>query len=397
MDLSHSKEERGFRDDVRAFLREQLPAELRAKVLNHRHLDRDDHQRWQRILHARGWGAPGWAEVWGGTGWSALQRLIFDIESGIAGAPRQLPFGLNMIGPVLMKFGNAAQQERFLPRILSGEQWWCQGYSEPGAGSDLASLKTRATRDGEHYVVSGQKTWTTYAQHADWMFCLVRSDSTVKAQDGISLLLIDMKSPGISVRPIRTLEGAADINEVWLDDVRVPVTNLVGEENRGWTYAKYLLGHERTGIAGIGHCWRELNYVKALAARERQHGAPLADDVRIREKIACIEAEIMALEMLLMRVAASASQQGAGVESSVLKIRGSELQQALSALQLDIAGPNALPFSPDRSAEESRGEQTGVDHDGAVASFYLEMRKPTIYGGTNEVQREIIAKAVLEG
>ncbi|EKS69498.1 acyl-CoA dehydrogenase [Burkholderia sp. SJ98] len=286
--------------------------------------------RWQRILYQHGWGAPGWPAEFGGTGWSALQRLLFDIECGIAGAPRQLPFGLNMIGPVLMKFASKAQQARFLPRIPTAEDWWCQGYSEPGAGSDLASLKTRAVRDGDHYIVNGQKTWTTYAQHADWMFCLVRTDPGAKPQSGISLLLIDMKSPGITVRPIRTLEGLTDVNEVFIDEVKVPVENLVGEENCGWTYAKYLLGHERTGIAGIGNCRRELNYVKALAQRERRHGKPLADDLRVREKIACIEAEVLALEMLLMRVASQASQRGAGVESSILKIRGSELQQSLS-------------------------------------------------------------------
>jgi len=396
MDLSYSKEELAFRDSIRAFLRDRLPGDLRDKVLNHRPLERDDTVRWQRILHAQGWGAPGWPEAFGGTGWTALQRLLFDIECGLAGAPRQLPFGLNMIGPVLMKFGSAAQQARHLPRILSAQDWWCQGYSEPGAGSDLASLKTRAVRAGDHYIVTGQKTWTTYAQHADWMFCLARTDTGAKQQNGISLLLIEMKSPGITVRPIDTLEGAADVNEVWLDDVQVPAAHLVGEENHGWTYAKYLLGHERTGIAGIGHCRRELRYVKALAQRERRNGRPLSDDVRIRERIARIEAEVMALEMLLMRVASEASQRGAGVESSILKIRGSELQQALSALQVDIAGPNALPFSPGWLADGFDGWTPAPGYGANIGSFYLDMRKPTIYGGTNEVQKEIIAKAVLD-
>ncbi|WP_250503501.1 MULTISPECIES: acyl-CoA dehydrogenase family protein [unclassified Caballeronia] len=397
MNLSYSSADLAFRDQVRRFLAENLPVDLREKVLNHRHLDADDFVRWQRILYQHGWGAPGWPAEFGGTGWSALQRLLFDIECGIAGAPRQLPFGLNMIGPVLMKFASKAQQARFLPRIPTAEDWWCQGYSEPGAGSDLASLKTRAVRDGDHYIVNGQKTWTTYAQHADWMFCLVRTDPEAKPQSGISLLLIDMKSPGITVRPIRTLEGLTDVNEVFIDEVKVPVENLVGEENCGWTYAKYLLGHERTGIAGIGNCRRELNYVKALAQRERRHGKPLADDVRVREKIACIEAEVLALEMLLMRVASQASQRGAGVESSILKIRGSELQQSLSALQLDIAGPNAVPFSPDWLADGFDGWTPDPGHGASIGSFYLEMRKPTIYGGTNEVQKEIIAKAVIEG
>ncbi|SAK78160.1 Acyl-CoA dehydrogenase-like protein [Caballeronia fortuita] len=396
MNLSYSNADLAFRDEVRRFLRESLPLDLRDKVLGHRHLDAEDLVRWQRILNQRGWGAPGWPAEFGGTGWSPMQRLLFDIECGIAGAPNQLPFGLKMIGPVLMKFASAAQRARFLPRIPTAEDWWCQGYSEPGAGSDLASLKTRAVRDGARYIVNGQKTWTTYAQHANWMFCLVRTDPEAKQQSGISLLLIDMKSPGVTVRPIRTLEGRADVNEVFLDEVSVPAGNLVGEENCGWTYAKYLLGHERTGIAGIGACRRELNYVKAQALRERRHGKPLAEDVRVREKIARIEAEVLALEMLLMRVASQASQRGAGMESSILKIRGSELQQRLSALQLDIAGPDALPFSPDWLADGFDGWTPGPAHGAGVGSFYLEMRKPTIYGGTNEVQKEIIAKAVID-
>ncbi|SAK43838.1 acyl-CoA dehydrogenase family protein [Caballeronia ptereochthonis] len=396
MNLSYSSDDLAFRDEVRRFVQQSLPVDVRDKVLEHRHLDRDDHVRWQCILQRRGWGAPGWPARFGGTGWSPLRRLLFDIECGIAGAPRQLPFGLNMIGPVLMKFGSEAQQARFLPRIPTAEDWWCQGYSEPGAGSDLAALKTRAVRRGDHYVVTGQKAWTTYAQHANWMFCLVRTDPEAKQQSGISLLLIDMKTPGISVRPIETLEGMTDVNEVWLDDVKVPVENLVGEENRGWTYAKYLLGHERTGIAGLGICQRELRYLKRLAKAERRYGRPLSDDVRVREKIARIEAEIMALEMLLLRVATDASQHGPGPEASILKIRGSEIQQELSALQLEIAGPNALPFSPEWLTDRFDGWTPAPGYSAGVASFYLEMRKPTIYGGTNEVQKEIIAKAILD-
>ncbi|SAL46145.1 Acyl-CoA dehydrogenase-like protein [Caballeronia peredens] len=396
MNLSYSSADLAFREEVRRFLQQFLPVDLRDKVLGHRHLDRDDHVRWQRILQRRGWGAPGWPERFGGTGWTPLQRLLFDMESGIAGAPRQLPFGLNMIGPVLMKFGSEAQQARFLPRIPTAEDWWCQGYSEPGAGSDLASLKTRAVRRGDHYVVTGQKTWTTYAQHADWMFCLARTDPEAKQQSGISLLLIDMNTPGISVRPIETLEGMTDVNEVWLDDVEVPLENLVGEENCGWTYAKYLLGHERTGIAGIGICQRELRYLKKLAKTERRHGRPLADDLRVREKIARIEAEIVALEMLLLRVATDASRRDPGPEASILKIRGSEIQQELAALQLEIAGSNALPFSPQWLEDGFDGWTPEPGYSAGVSSFFLEMRKPTIYGGTNEVQKEIIAKAILD-
>ena len=302
--------------------------------------------RWHNILADHGWGAPNWPVEHGGTGWNALQRLIFEVECFKAGAPRLLPFGLSMIGPVLMKYGSAEQQARLLPRMLRVEDWWCQGYSEPGSGSDLASLKTRAVRDGDEYVVNGQKTWTTLAQYADWMFCLVRTDPDARAQRGISMLLLDMRAPGVTVRPIRTLDGGHDVNEVWLENVRVPVSNLVGEENQGWTYAKYLLGHERTGIAGLGHCHRELGILKQMAARAQSHGKPLLADSRIRDRISRIEVDIMALEMLLLRVAAS-NDGTPGPEASVLKIRGSEIQQDLAMLQMEVAGPDAWPYDPD--------------------------------------------------
>ncbi|WP_321910643.1 MULTISPECIES: acyl-CoA dehydrogenase family protein [unclassified Paraburkholderia] len=396
MRLNYSAEDLAFRDEVRRFVRANLPDSLRNKVLGHHHLGRDEQVQWQKILHQRGWGAPGWPTSLGGTGWTTLQRHLFEVECAIAGAPRQLPFGLSMIGPVLIKFGNEAQQKRFLPRIVSCDDWWCQGYSEPGAGSDLASLKTRAVRSGDHYVVNGQKTWTSFAQHANWIFCLVRTDPQAKPQSGISLLLIDMNTPGITVRPITTLEGASDVNEVWFDDVKVPLENLVGEENAGWTYAKYLLGHERTAIAGLGNCRRELGLLKAFASRVQQGGEPLISDIRVREKIARIEMEIMALEMLLLRVATEARSRTAGPEASILKIRGSELQQEISALQLDVMGPDAWPYAPAWLTGDFDGWTPSTLHGPGAASSYLEMRKPTIYGGTNEVQREIIAKAILE-
>ncbi|NLP60679.1 acyl-CoA dehydrogenase family protein [Paraburkholderia sacchari] len=396
MNLNYSPEDIAFRDEVRRFVRANLPDAIRDKVLGHQHLEREDFVQWQRILHARGWGAPGWPVEFGGTGWTTLQRHLFEVECAVAGAPRQMPFGLSMIGPVLMKFGNSAQHQRFLARIVASEDWWCQGYSEPGAGSDLASLKTRAVREGDHYVVNGQKTWTSYAQYANWIFCLVRTDSQAKPQAGISLLLIDMNTPGITVRPIETLEGACDVNEVWFDDVKVPVENLVGEENAGWTYAKYLLGHERTGIAGLGNCHREMQLLKTFATGARAGGQPLIDDMRVRERIARLEMEIMALEMLLLRVATQARSKGAGAEASILKIRGSELQQEIAALQLDVMGPDAWPYAPSWLAGGYDGWTPAPAHAAAVTGNYLELRKPTIYGGTNEVQREIIAKAILE-
>ncbi|MEM5316925.1 acyl-CoA dehydrogenase family protein [Paraburkholderia sp. JHI869] len=399
MDLRFTAAEEAFRQEVRAFTREHLPRDIRAKVENQQRLGKDDFVRWQRILHAHGWGAPAWPKAFGGTGWNTVQRVIFEIETIGAGAPRQIPFGLSMIAPVLMKYASTDMQARFLPRILSMEDFWCQGYSEPGAGSDLASLKTRAVRRGDCYVVNGQKTWTSYAQYADWIFCLVRTDTEAKPQDGISMLLIDMKSPGVSVRPIRTLDGGVDVNETWFEDVEVPVENLVGEENRGWTYAKYLLGHERTGIAGIGHCHREIARLKRIAqAAPDGRGGVLIDDVRMRDRIARVEMDLMALEMLLLRVATQAAGQP-GPEASVVKIRGSEIQQDIAMLQMEVAGPHAWPFAPEwlePDAMFAAGLPPGSPTWASAASAsYFDMRKTSVYGGTNEVQRGIIARMIL--
>jgi alkylation response protein AidB-like acyl-CoA dehydrogenase len=268
LDLDFSPAEVAFREEVRQFVQDSLPPHIRHKVMNGIHLERDDHVLWQRTLHQRGWGGVGWPREFGGPGWTPTELYIFEEECAKGGAPRLISFGLKMIAPVLMAFGNPEQQQRYLPKIMSAEEWWCQGYSEPGAGSDLASLKTRSVRDGDHYIVNGQKTWTTLGQYADWIFCLVRSDPDAKPQRGISFLLIDMKSPGVTVRPIITLDGAHEVNEVWLEDVRVPVANRIGEENQGWTYAKFLLGHERTNIAGVGIAKRELARLKRIAAAE---------------------------------------------------------------------------------------------------------------------------------
>ena len=396
MNLTWTDDERRFRDEVRTFVQTHLPTDIRDKSLRQQRLEKDDYLRWHHILNDHGWGAPTWPKEHGGTGWNPLQRLIFEVESFRAGAPRLLPFGLTMLGPVLMKFGNAEQQARLLPRIIRLDDWWCQGYSEPGSGSDLASLSTKAVRDGDHYVVNGQKTWTTLAHYADWIFCLVRTDPEAKPQRGISVLLIDMRSPGVTVRPIRTLDGGHDVNEVWLDNVRVPVGNLVGEENAGWTYAKYLLGHERTGIAGLGHCRRELDAIKALLAGSTDDGAPLAQDPRWRDRVSRLEIDILALEMLLLRVAAE-NEGMPSPETSMLKIRGSEIQQDLAMLRMELAGPDAWPYDPSWLEADTDADVPGPDGAARTSAAYVDMRKTSIYGGTTEVQKNIIARMLLGG
>jgi hypothetical protein len=394
MDLTWTPEERAFREEVRAFASAKLPADLRAKTFAHHRLKRDDYLRWHRILAEKGWGAPSWPKEYGGTGWNAVQRMIFEIECFKAGAPRLLPFGLGMIGPVLIKYGTQAQKDRFLSRIINVDDWWCQGYSEPGSGSDLASLKTRAERVGDRYIINGQKTWTTLAHYADWMFCLARTDPAAKAQRGISMILIDMRQPGVQVRPIKTLDGGAEVNEVWLENVEAPLENLIGEENSGWTYAKYLLGHERSGIAGIGHCHRELAILKALAERAMASGESLSLNSRVRDSINRLEAQVLALEMMVLRVAADESSDP-GPKASILKIRGSELQMELAKLQMQVAGADAWPYDPEWMQAESEFHGPGPEYSAAAAAAYFDMRKTAIYGGTNEVQKGIIAKQII--
>ena len=364
MDIAFTAEEQSFRDDVREFLTREIPPEIRDKVLDgSHHLHRDDFVRVQKILHAKGWGATSWPVEFGGTGWNAVQQHIFDEEQALAGCPRTVPFGLKMVAPVIMKFGSPAQQKRFLPRIVSMEDWWCQGYSEAGSGSDLASLKTRAVRDGDHYVVNGQKTWTTLAQYANWIFCLVRTSTEGKPQAGISFLLIDMTTPGVSVHPIITLDGAHEVNEVWFDDVRVPVENLVGEENRGWTYAKFLLGHERTNIAGIGGCKRELTRLKRIAAAERKDGRSLLEEPYFAARVAQVEIDLMALEVTNLRVlSAERARRDPGAQSSILKIKGSEIQQTLTELMMLAAGPFAAADVREARASGSVHGLLGPEH-----------------------------------
>ena len=396
MDLNDSAGELAFRGTARAFLEQHLPADLQHKVRAHLRLGKDDYVRWHRILARQGWVAPGWPVEFGGPGWSPVQRHLWEDECARAGTPPILPFGVNMVAPVIMAFGSNAQKAYFLPRILSCEDWWCQGYSEPGAGSDLASLTTTARREGAHYIVNGQKSWTTFAQHANMIFCLVRTDTGVRKQEGISFLLIDMHTPGITVRPIIMLDEDHEINEVFFDNVRVPVENLVGEENRGWTYAKYLLGHERTGIAAVGRSKRELDFLKRFAAAQLHNGAPLLQDALFGAKVATVEIELMALEMTVLRVLAQAQEHKApGPEASVLKVRGTEIQQSLSELMLEAAGPMALPFDAAYLAGEVAHSVAGDDAAAPLAAHYFNLRKTSIYGGSNEIQRNIIAQMIL--
>ncbi|HTN66324.1 MAG TPA: acyl-CoA dehydrogenase family protein [Burkholderiaceae bacterium] len=400
MDLNFTTAEQAFRQEVRDFLAQSLPADISHKVHNGLILERDDYVRWQRILHAQGWGGSAWPVEFGGTGWNAVQQYIFEEESAAAGAPRAIPFGLKMVAPVIMAFGSQEQQQRFLPKILAAEEWWCQGYSEPGSGSDLASVKTRAERiradDGEFYLVNGQKTWTTLGQYADWIFCLVRTDPAAKAQRGISFLLIDMKTPGITVRPIITMDGAHEVNEVWLENVRVPAANLIGEENAGWTYAKFLLGHERTNIAGIGIAKRELARLKRIAMQETKNGAPLLRDPLFAARIAQVEIDLTALEITNLRVlSAEAERRAPGPEASILKVKGTEIQQAITELLVHAAGPYALPLRREAMAAGFQGDQVGPAYAAPLAANYMNMRKLSIYGGSNEIQKNIIAKMIL--
>jgi len=393
MDLSFSKEELAFRDEVRTFFKESLPADIRQKLVEGRHASKEDMVTWQRILNKKGWAVPHWPKEYGGTGWSSVQQYIFLEELQSAPAPSPLPFGVNMVGPVIYTFANEEQKKHFLPRIANIDDWWCQGFSEPGAGSDLASLKTTAKKKGDVYIVNGQKTWTTLAQYADWIFCLCRTDPDAKKQSGISFILIDMKSRGITVRPIQTIDGGVEVNEVFFDDVEVPLSNLVGEENKGWDYAKFLLGNERTNIARVGMSKERLRRIRDLASKVESEGKPLLEDSRFREKLAATEIELKALELTQMRVVANERKNGKGKPdpaSSILKIKGSEIQQTITELLLEITGPFALPYAPED--DKSNEEASWATH---VAPGYFNYRKVSIYGGSNEIQRNIITKAVL--
>jgi len=399
MDLAFTPEEQSFREEVRTWVQANLPKDIVHKVHNALRLTREDMQNWAKILGKKGWLAFGWPKEFGGPGWTAVQKHLFEEECALAGAPRIIPFGPVMVAPVIMAFGNAEQQKRFLPGIASGEVWWSQGYSEPGSGSDLASVKTRAERVGNKYIVNGQKTWTTLGQYGDWMFNLVRTSTEGKPQTGISFLLLDMKSPGVTVRPIKLLDGECEVNEVFFDNVEVPAENLIGEENKGWTYAKHLLSHERTNIADVNRSKRELERLKRIAKRESVWD-PVeggADAQRLRDQIALLEVDIVALEMLVLRVlSAEKSGKNSLDIAGLLKIKGSEIQQRYAELMMLAAGPFALPFIEEAMQAGWQGDFPGGEVANApLASTYFNLRKTTIYGGSNEVQRNIVAQTVL--
>lgn len=390
MDTSFAPEDLAFRDEVRAFFAEQFDEELQA-LLKQPGTYKEARVIWQKRLHAQGWIAPSWPVEYGGTGWNTTQKFIYETERAAAGIPDVVPFGLTMVGPVIYAFGNDEQKERFLPRILSSDDWWCQGYSEPGSGSDLASLKTKAELDGDEYVVNGAKIWTTYAQKADWIFCLVRTNSDGKKQEGISFLLIDMKSEGIKVNPIISIDNEHSLNEVEFNNVRVPVANLIGEQDKGWTYAKALLAHERTGIAGVPDTYRSLRQLKEVAAREVNGGKSLLSDPLFQKRMSDIEIELMALEYTELRVLASVAAGGApGAESSLLKIKGTEMQQAVQNLYMEVAAYYQGVLPNDLSADE-----LGHEFGSEARNSFMYGRAATVYGGSNEIQKNIIAKAVL--
>ncbi|MES2536838.1 MAG: acyl-CoA dehydrogenase family protein [Pseudomonadota bacterium] len=387
MYLLEQAEDRHFRDEVRRFMRENLPASLRRKSFTLQKPDKADLVNWHRTLHRHGWGAPSWPIEFGGTGWTAVQQKIFEEESMMAGGPRYMP-QVNMIGPVLQRFGTKAQQDRFMSRLITLDDWWCQGYSEPEAGSDLGSLRTRARREGDNYIVTGQKIWTSGAPWADWMFALVRTSDEGRPNEGISFLLIDMKSPGIEANWIKGIDGGGTLAEVFLTDVKVPVANLVHEENKGWTVAKYLLDFERLGQAAIGHCKFLLLLLKRLASRPGADRQIALRDMNFRRRVASAEIELMAHEWTLLRVLSSSPK---GAQFSILKNRGAEIQQLLIELMLECVGADLLAPAPEKTSEC----EDPLPDAAAVAAAFLDMRKVSIFAGTTEVQKNIIAKSLL--
>jgi len=401
MDLNLSTEEAAFRDEVRAFIKAELSPETQQKMILGREIGKHDFVEWQAKLNDKGWAVPHWPVEYGGKNWSPMQEYIFLDELQQAPAPSPLPFNVSMVGPVIATFGTEAQKKFFLPDTASLKIWWCQGFSEPGAGSDLAGLKTTARREGDFYIINGQKTWTTLAQYADWIFVLARTNPQAeKKQQGISFILVDMKTPGVSVRPIQLIDGGREVNEVWFDEVKVPAENLVGQENRGWDYAKFLLGNERMGIARIGISKQRIRRIKELAQLERYGDTQLLDQPWFREKLTNVEIELKALEITQLRVVAEARKRGKhGVpdpNSSILKIKGSELQQATTELLMDVAGPYVVPFGESMDDEDrSNAPPIGPDYAAAAGPSYFNNRKVSIYGGSNEIQRNIIAKAIL--
>jgi alkylation response protein AidB-like acyl-CoA dehydrogenase len=399
MDLRFTAGELAFRDELRGFIRDNLPDDIRERMRLGYAPRKEDTVRWQQILNRRGWAAFNWPKEYGGPGWTPVERMIFLEENQLAPAPEVSSFNITMIGPVLIQFGSEEQKRRFLPRAANIDDWWCQGFSEPGAGSDLASLKTAARRDGDHFVVNGQKIWTSTAHHADWCFCLVCTDPAAKKrQEGISFLLIDMKAPGITVRPIISIDGSHHLNEVFFDDVRVPAENLVYRENKGWDVAKYLLGHERTGIARLGKSKERVKFAKEMAHGMRANGRPLIEDPAFRQRVAQLEVDLKALEITQFRVVSAYEKSEAGKPdplSSALKIKGTELLQATTELAMDVGGPLAMPDWAQELAALSNEPELGPAWASEATKSYLFLRAASIYGGTNEIQKNILTKAVL--
>jgi alkylation response protein AidB-like acyl-CoA dehydrogenase len=399
MDLRFSAEELAFRDEVRGFIRDNLPDDIREKLRLGHHMKKPEIVRWQRILNKKGWAAYSWPKEWGGPGWTPIQRMMFLEEIQTAPAPEVNPFNITMLGPVLIQFGTEEQKRRFLPRAANVDDWWCQGFSEPGAGSDLAALKTAARREGDEYIVNGQKIWTSTAHVADWCFCLVRTDPNApKRQQGISFLLIDMQTPGITVRPIISIDGTHHLNEVFFDDVRVPAAMRVYEENKGWDVAKFLLGNERVGIARLGKSKERVQFSKAMAREMRGNGGPLIDDPEFRRRIAQFETDIKALEITQLRVISAADKSRDGKPdplSSVLKVKGTELLQASTEMAMDVGGPQAMPDWAQELAVLSNEPELGPVWATEATRSYLFLRAASIYGGTNEIMKNIVSKAVL--
>lgn len=396
MNVNFTEKELAFREEVRAFFKDKYPADIKAKQAQGVYLSKADHVAWQKALFDQGWAGINWPVEHGGTGWSQTEKYIYANEAAEAKAPRIIPFGLSMVAPVIYTYGNEEQKARFLPDILASNVWWCQGYSEPNSGSDLASLKTKAVRDGDHYIVSGTKTWTTLAQHADWIFCLVRTDDSGRKQEGISFLLIDMNDPGVTVTPIITIDGIREVNEVHFDSVRVPVSNLIGEEGKGWTYAKVLLTHERTGIARVAESKARLKSIKKMLDETPAGVEDVRSNSVFMARLLEIEVELKAIEYTELRVLSSVSTGKApGPESSILKIKGTEIMQALDEIVVEIAGIYALPFVPEQYQAGFDGESVGPLFAAKAAPVYYNNRKVSIYGGTNEIQKNIIAKQVL--
>lgn len=395
MQFAFSPEIESFRQTIRQFVRDNLSPDTRCRIEEGRRLSKADYVDWYRILHAQGWLTPAWPVEHGGTGWSALQCYIFDDEIMLGGAPHVVG-GIPLIGPVLIRFGTDAQKQAYLEPTKRGDLWWAQGFSEPGAGSDLASLTTRAVRDGDDWIVNGTKIWTTQAAYADQMFALVRTRADGKPQEGISMMVIDMTAPGLTIRPIRTIDGGEELYQCFFDDVRVPAGNLIGEENKGWSQAKYLLGFERFGIAGVALSKRQLARLKRIAAREQIGGQRLLDQPRLRDRIAWLEIELQALEYTALRMLQESIGRGPGPESSLLKIKGTEIRQAIYELLYEAVGPYAIPFD-NGVVREGWGDQppVGPDYAATLAANYLDNRKITIYGGANEIQRNVLAKAFI--